>query len=151
MADGNQRARIYKWAEPTKSTGACIVIEGKLALQGTIVPPAVLVQHITTGKAFLGTLGESSLAGAPPDEATKAIKGGGQNGGNDHNSRPFWHNSSAASLMTENGMPVRSAMSSRECSPSERFNTHRRAEMSAPIVSPPVDRYRLRRPNCGSP
>jgi hypothetical protein len=44
MANGNQRARIYRWAGPTKSTGACIVVEGKLALQGTIGPSTVLVQ-----------------------------------------------------------------------------------------------------------
>ena len=55
-------------------------------------------------------------------------------------SSPLWHSNSAASLIAENGMSERSAMSSRECSPSERFRTHSRAEISTPIASPPVNR-----------
>jgi hypothetical protein len=43
MAARNQRARICKWAGPTKSTGACIVVKGKLALQEAIEDPTVLV------------------------------------------------------------------------------------------------------------
>jgi hypothetical protein len=160
MAAGSWGARIAKWAGPIKSTGVCIAVESKLALQGAIGDAAVLVQHgyhlaedLIEGHSVssLWTLEELSFAGAAPDESTKAIKGGGKKGENDHNSRPFWHSSSAASLIAENGMPDRSAISSRECCPSDRFNTHRRAEMSTPIVSPPVDRYRLRRPNWGSP
>jgi hypothetical protein len=42
MAAGSQRARMAKWAGSTKSTGAYIVVEGKLVLQNAIEDLTVL-------------------------------------------------------------------------------------------------------------
>src|SRR5208283_1232894 len=41
-------------------------------------------------------------------------------------------------------------MSNKECSPSDRFSTQSRALISLAMESPPVERYRPRRPSCGS-
>src|SRR5215472_2450398 len=54
--------------------------------------------------------------------------------------KPLWCKSSAASRIIGNAIFERSAMSSKEWSPSDKFRTHSRAFSSSSIVPPPVGR-----------
>jgi hypothetical protein len=85
---------------------------------------------IATRKAFLWTLGESSFAASVTKKNPRKLqKEEGRREEIVLNSRPFWYSSFSALLITKNGMPERSAMSSRECSPLERIVGQR--ELSA--------------------
>ena len=65
--------------------------------------------------------------------------------------RPALTRASVASVTRPNSSSERSAMSSRLCAPSERFNTQSMASWNCWVsLRPPIAPYRPRRPSCGS-